>query len=63
MEKIQYSIKKQRIITELAAATSIQELYQTIQKVQSTLGTSIPDASDEDSSQSNSYFRNEDIFD
>ncbi|RDX65401.1 hypothetical protein CR513_55945, partial [Mucuna pruriens] len=55
-----FLLEKQRLMAELAASTTAEEFYS---KARSLQGGSSKYDSDEGSSQSNPYLRNEDMFD
>ncbi|RDY08891.1 hypothetical protein CR513_06826, partial [Mucuna pruriens] len=55
-----FLLEKQHLMVDLVASTSAEEFFN---KEKSIQGTSSQDKSDEGSNQSNSYLRNEDMFD
>ncbi|KAJ1391100.1 polyprotein [Sesbania bispinosa] len=55
--------EKQKIMAELASATSQQEFEERSKKVRSVQDVNAQEESDERTSQSNPYLRNEDMFD
>ncbi|RDX88196.1 hypothetical protein CR513_30243, partial [Mucuna pruriens] len=58
-----FLLEKQKVMAELASATTVEEFEATLLKARSILDSDNADHSDTESSESNSYLRNGDMFD